>query len=239
MNIKTKKLGVIFDLDGTILDDIPFILNLHVKIADDYNFPLTDELDALLREKTGIPICTTGSNLVRFKALRYLGKKIKLPFFSRMKVIFHTKTVIYEFFKNCPLIEGTQETLRFLSKKNVKIGMFTNASRLEIKRIFNGREEILDYFKGNIIAKDDVKHKKPHPEGIIKLINKWGLAPQNVMIFGDYETDIQAGKEAGVITVGVLSGVGTLELFKKLKTDYVIQDISEIPLKFPNLEFEK
>ena len=124
-----------------------------------------------------------------------------------------------------------------MKKNNVNIGMCTNASRSEMKLIFNGREEILKYFDGNIITKDDVKNKKPNPEGIFKLINKWGISPQNIMIFGDYETDIQAGKEAGIITVGVLSGVGTLELFKKLKADYVINDISEIPLKFPKLMF--
>ncbi len=229
--------GVIFDLDGTILDDIPYVLNIHVKITEDNNFPLTDELDALLRENTGIPLCITGSNLVRFKALNYLGKKIKLPFFNRLKMMNKAKKFIYEFFKKCPLIKGTQETLRFLKENNVKIGMFTNASRLEIKRIFNGREEILKYFEGNIITKDDVKHKKPHPEGIIKLINKWGILPQNTVIFGDYKSDIQAGKEAGITTVGVLSGVGDLEHFKRCNADYIIQDISEIPVKFPKLMF--
>ena len=237
MNIKTKKVGVIFDLDGTILNDIPYILNFHVKIANYYNFPLTDELDALLREKTGIPMCTTGSNLVRFKSMNYLGKKIKLPFFSRMKLIINTKRKLSDYVYKCPLVEGTQETLRFLIENNVKIGIFTNASRSEIKRIFNGREEILNLFNGNIVSKDDVKNKKPHPEGIFKLINKWGLSPHNIVIFGDSPTDIQAGKEAGVITVGVLSGVGNLHHFKKCNADYVIQDISVIPLKFPNLEF--
>ncbi|MHA1475283.1 MAG: HAD family hydrolase [Promethearchaeota archaeon] len=237
MNIKTKKVGFIFDLDGTILDDIPHILNYHIKIANEYNYPLTDELDALLREKTGIPMCTTGSNLVRFKSMNYLGKKIKLPFFSRMKLIINTKTKLSDYVFKCPLVEGTQDTLNFLKDNNVKIGMFTNASRLEIKRIFNGREEILKYFEGNIITKDDVKHKKPHPEGILKLLNKWGLLPHNVIILGDYISDIKAGIKAGIITVGVLSGVGTLELFKKFKPNYVINDISEIPLKFPNLEF--
>jgi len=152
-------------------------------------------------------------------------------------MMFHTKKVIYEFFKNCPLIDGTQETLCFLKKNKVKLGICTNASRSEMNEIFNSREEILEYFEGNIITKDDVKHKKPDPEGVFKLINKWGISPQNIMIFGDYETDIQAGKEAGIITVGVLSGSGNLDLFKKLKADYVIQDISEIPLKFPDLEF--
>ena len=34
-----KEMGFIFDLDGTILDDIPFILNLHKKVVDDYNVP--------------------------------------------------------------------------------------------------------------------------------------------------------------------------------------------------------
>jgi len=237
LNIKTKEVGFIFDLDGTILDDIPFILNIHKKIADYYNFPLTDELNALLWEKVGIPICITDSNLVRFKALNYLGKKIQIPFFKRLKMMNQVKNLIYDYFKICPLIEGTQETLRFLKENDVKIGMFTNASRLEIKRIFNGREEILKYFEGNIIAKDDVKHKKPNPEGILKLLNKWRLLPQNVIILGDYISDIKAGIKAGIITAGVLSGAGTLEVFKKFKPDYILQDISEIPLKFPKLEF--
>jgi len=227
--------GVIFDLDGTILDDIPYVLNIHVKITEDYNFPLTDELDTLLREKTGIPLCTSGSKFGRFKAMMFLGKKMKLPFFSRVKLMMQTRNELNEYCKNCPLIDGTQEILRILSENNLKIGMFTNSSRSEIEIIFNGREEILNYFKGNIIAKDDVKHKKPHPEGIIKLINKWGILPQNTVIFGDYKSDIQAGKEAGIITVGVLSGVGDLEHFKRCNADYIIQDISEISLKFPNL----
>ena len=237
MGKKKKEMGVIFDLDGTILDDIPFILNLHKKIAVDYNFPLTDELDALLREKVGIPLCITGANLVRFKVLNYLGKKIKIPFFKRFKMMNQAKKSIYEFLKDCPLVEGTQETLRFLKENNVKIGMFTNASRFEIKKYFKDREEILIYFEGNIISKDDVMHKKPHPEGIIKLLYKWGIAPQDVIIFGDYISDIQAGKKAGIVTAGVLSGAGEEQNFKNYNADYIIQDISEIPLKFPNLKF--
>jgi len=151
--------------------------------------------------------------------------------------MFQTRNILYEFIQKCPLINGTQEILKYLRENNVTIGMFTNATRNEIKSIFNGREDILKYFKGNIIAKDNVKQKKPHPEGIIKLIDKWGLSPQNIMIFGDSPSDIQAGKKAGIITVGVLSGAGTLQLFKKLNADYIIKDISEIPLKFPNLKF--
>ena len=235
--MKTKEIGVIFDLDGTILDDIPKILNIHSEIANEYNFPLTSELNTLLREKTGIPLCISGSKLGRFKAMMFLGKKMKLPFISRVKLTMQTKNKLYEYCKKCPLIDGTQATLSFLRKNNVKIGMFTNSSRSEIKIIFHGREEILEYFEENIIAKDDVKHRKPDPEGIIKLMNKWGLSPQNVIIFGDYASDIQAGKGAGITTVGVLSGVGDLEHFKKCNADYIIQDISEIPLKFPNLNF--
>ena len=227
--------GVIFDLDGTIFDDIPYILNLHVKIAGYYDFPLTDELDKLLRENTSIPICTSGSSLEIFKAMNYLGKKINLTFLRRIKMMLRIKNEMYDYIKNCPLIDGSQEILQFLSENNVKIGMFTNSSRSEIEIIFNGQKDILKYFEGNIISRNDVKHRKPHPEGIFKLINKWGISPQNVMIFGDYKLDIQAGKEAGITTVGVLSGVGDLEHFKRCKADYIIQDISEIPVKFPKL----
>nr|QEE15695.1 putative HAD-hydrolase [Candidatus Prometheoarchaeum syntrophicum] len=228
-------MGVIFDLDGTIIDDVPFIINIHRKIAEDYNFPLTDELDALFREKVGIPLSITGSAIERYEVMMFLGKKMNLNFFRRIKMMFQARNVLYEFVQKCPLIDGTQETLEFLKINNVKIGMFTNASRNEIKSIFDGREDILNYFEGNIISKDDVKHKKPHPEGVMKLLHKWGFSPQNIMIFGDSPKDILAGKKAGIITVGVLSGAGTFELFQKVKADYIINDISEIPLKFPNL----
>jgi len=230
--MKEKEMGFIFDLDGTIIDDIPYILNIPRKVARDYNYPLTDELDELFLKKTSIPLCISGSKFDRFRAVNFLGKMIKLPFLTRMSMVIRVKRDFDGYFKNCPLIEGTYETLRFLEKKNAKIGIFTNATRSEIKTIFNGREEILDFFKGNIITKDDVKHKKPHPEGILKLISKWGLSPQKVAIIGDYSADIEAGKEAGVITIGVLSGIGTIDLFKKCKVEYILHDISEIPLIF-------
>ena len=59
--MKEKEMGFIFDLDGTILDDISYILNIPRKVARDYNYPLTDELDELLLKKTSIPLCISGS----------------------------------------------------------------------------------------------------------------------------------------------------------------------------------
>lgn len=41
------------------------------------------------------------------------------------------------------------------------------------------------------------------------------------------------------VTAGVLSGAGEEQYFKKYNADYIIQDISEIPVKFPKLTFKK
>ncbi len=42
---------------------------------------------------------------------------------------------------------------------------------------------------------------KPHPEGVHKLLRRWGAAPQSSVMVGDYVFDLQAGRAAGTATV--------------------------------------
>jgi HAD superfamily phosphatase len=53
-----------------------------------------------------------------------------------------------------------------------------------------------------VVTMDDVEHLKPHPEGLLRLLN--GAAPREALYLGDNVDDALASKRAGVPFLGVL-----------------------------------
>ncbi|HEX6859843.1 MAG TPA: HAD family hydrolase [Caulobacteraceae bacterium] len=46
----------------------------------------------------------------------------------------------------------------------------------------------------------DHPDRKPNPGMILRALTEWGLEPSNVVLVGDKETDLEAGRRAGVTT---------------------------------------
>ena len=71
---------------------------------------------------------------------------------------------------------------------------------------------------------------KPQPDMINLAVEKTGFSKEETVIFGDrLYTDIASGYNAGVTTVFVLSGEGTMEDVEKsdIKPDYIYKDVKE------------
>lgn len=77
-----------------------------------------------------------------------------------------------------------------------------------------------------IIGHEDVKHSKPDPEGINKVLEKLGLNDGYYM--GDNVTDILAGKNAGLKTIGVKWSPKGYDLIQKENPDLLVDYFSEI-----------
>ena len=74
---------------------------------------------------------------------------------------------------------------------------------------------------------------KPQTFGLEKVMQAKGYSPKQVILVGDrLETDIAAGRKAGVITVLVLSGISTLKEAENaafpLKPHYIISTLKEL-----------
>lgn len=75
---------------------------------------------------------------------------------------------------------------------------------------------------------------KPNPEMPLLAMKKYGFSPEETAVMGDrLYTDIACGKNAGISTVFVLSGEGTLEDIPNsdVKPDYVYKNIKELYLE--------
>jgi len=93
----------------------------------------------------------------------------------------------------------TKSTLRRLAsyKKAIITNTPTDCAR-QILRKF----EIEQYFK-EIITSDDVLKAKPDPEIVFKACERLNVDPKKVILVGDTESDVKAGRAAGCTVIGL------------------------------------
>ncbi|OAB29950.1 haloacid dehalogenase [Paenibacillus macquariensis subsp. defensor] len=88
---------------------------------------------------------------------------------------------------------------------------------------------ISQYFEV-IIGRDQVSQGKPHPEMVEKASHALGIEPQNIVVIGDTNADMQMGKQAGVkLTIGISILSESTECL--LDADVMITDYRDLKLK--------
>jgi phosphoglycolate phosphatase len=79
-----------------------------------------------------------------------------------------------------------------------------------------------------ILGGDSAAEKKPHPALLHSVLERFQVSAARALIVGDGDTDIEAGKRAGVITCGVTYGLGRKDDLIAAKPDVMIDNISEL-----------
>jgi len=233
MSHNKKKIGIIFDLDGTLLDSMDFFMHdIPKEIADYYGV----EFSPLKQEKIASLLLDVfggqkgGGKFLVVKVMWKVAKRFDVPWHKRFKFLKITQDIYHKGVSKIPIIHGVEKTLDYLSENyNIIFGINTTGSYAEVLERFEGRMEFLERFSNNIITRDRVKYMKPSPEGIITLSNKWGIPINRVVMVGDMKSDINAGKSAGAITIGVTSGFYTKEMMEEVNPDYILSDVTQIP----------
>ena len=95
-----------------------------------------------------------------------------------------------------------------------------------VRRILQSLES-LDLFDA-ILGGDSVKSKKPDPEGMLHLLDRFQCAPEMAVLVGDSPVDIETGKRAGVYTCVVNYGLGDPKEIASVGPDCSIDHLSEL-----------
>ena len=69
---------------------------------------------------------------------------------------------------------------------------------------------------------------KPEPDVVLRSIAALGAKPEDCIFVGDSETDMEAGRRAGVKTCAVRYGYGNPETLARWEPDYWISDLREL-----------
>lgn len=124
------------------------------------------------------------------------------------------------------IYESVPKTMRILKAKGIKLGIVSGKFRYRINEILKRADlqEIFDY----IVGGEDVVNQKPNPEGVLKVIEKFNLKPEEILYIGDSLIDQETAKTVGMSFIATLTGETKKHEFNDLNVFKYIDDISEL-----------
>ena len=191
---------VIYDCDGVILDSIESNYIFYNRIMDGLRRPHIDRL------------CEVSERVLH----TYSYLDVIEHFFGndpqKNEAIAIGKTIRYkELMPYMRREEGLVETLTALQGK-VDLAVCTNrASSMEMIIEDFG----LEGFFGCIMTAGKVRNPKPHPEPLFKVLEHYGISPQEALFVGDSEVDRQAAAAARVPFIAYKSDLPALAVIER------------------------
>lgn len=207
----------IFDIDGTLLDTLE---NLCICMSD------TMEHFGYQRITPEDTRYFVGDGYQKFveRALLHCGDANLSNFEEACKVyrgIFKEKCV-----NGIKPYEGIVEALDTLKENGIKVGVLSN--KPQHGAVENMNQVFGEQYFSKVLGENEGVPKKPNPTMLLKMIEEFGLKKDEVMYFGDTNTDMKTGKSAGVITVGVTWGFRDVEELERFLPEYIIHHPREI-----------
>lgn len=95
---------------------------------------------------------------------------------------------------------GARELLHALRDRGCRLGVLTRNAH-ELALVTLQAVGMGDCFASDDILGRDEAPPKPHPGGLLHLAQKWGIAPQELVMVGDYRFDLECAKAAGARSV--------------------------------------
>jgi len=200
--------AVIFDCDGVMFDSRQANINYYNHILAHFGLPpMTTEDIEFVHMNTAM------------ESLNHIFRDS--PYVARAQE-YRLNLDYIPFIKDMVMEPGLKEVLDFL-KPDFGLAVATNRSNTIGKVLeLNGLSQYFDI----VVSSLDVKNPKPHPESIFKILDFFGIEPQECFYVGDSEVDFQVCRAAGVPLIAYKN--------KALKAHIHVESLAEVKevLKF-------
>ena len=195
--------GLIFDMDGLILDTETISNKLLIDIFSKYDINLNEE------------IISKTIGLEKKKAIKvfeeYLGDNIPIKDIINL----HKKVVNDYLEKNgVPVKLGLIELLNYLDEEKIKKVVATSSYRKVAENVLI-RANVYNRFD-DIICGDEIKESKPLPDIFLKALEKLNLPADEVIVLEDSRMGILASHRAKIKSIMIPDILPADEETKKL-----------------------
>jgi phosphoglycolate phosphatase len=212
-SISNTKL-VIFDLDGTLLDsseDIAWVAN---RTLDAFGYPRMD--DSLIKERIGWGVVMLLKQIMPDTSHEKIdeAKRVFLDLYSSHLLV---KSVLYP---------GVIDTIEHLLGKDKKLAVLTNKPVSLSVRIIDELFAPGTFIK--VLGGDSLPAKKPDPAPVINIMETLCAGPEESVIVGDSPVDVEAGKGAGISTIGAAYGFRGIHELIEADADIIIESFAEL-----------
>ena len=205
--------GVLFDMDGVLVDSECFICKAAVEMFE--------EKGLTVKKEDFIPFVGTGEN-------RYIGgvaEKYNFPI-NIEQVKARTYEIYEKIVKNkIQALPGAKEFIERCRQKSLKLALVTSAD--EVKMLINLKEIGIPTSKFDVLINGlDVERKKPFPDIYLKAAGELGLKPENCLVVEDAVSGVNAAKAAGMRCLALLTSFNEKDL---IGSDWIIQNLKSAP----------
>jgi len=186
--------AILFDLDGVIIDSMP-------AMRDAFKTAYRDVVDASPDDEALEPLFQQYCKYLGY-AFTEIMDRMSLPHSMYEPFVRHSA----EFKHRVRVNEGMPSLLKNLHTEGMKLTVATGKDGYRARDLLDLLD--LSQYLDIVTGSDEVKHGKPAPDMLLMQMDALRVLPHEAIIVGDSPADIQAGKAAGVTTVGVLWGYG-------------------------------
>jgi HAD superfamily hydrolase (TIGR01509 family) len=182
MTRSTPPRAVVFDLDGTLIDSLPYVLAAIVHAVEPFGGRPTENIFA-----------TLGGPPDRFMTTLVNDLKDVPVALQRMEA-FHRE--------NMHLIrpfEGVMPLLERLRAAGVQLAIWTGRDRVSADWLL--RQHAIHEFFSTVVCGDDLPTHKPDPAGLVEIMSRLGVKPSETLFVGDADVDVLGGEACGVDTL--------------------------------------
>lgn len=181
--------GLIFDLDGTLVDSMPIHFDGWKKACDRFGAHIDPDF---LRFHTGSPGWAIATAIIETSGLNGIVAVDQIM-----------KVKLEEFYKSQHLIKPIEPVAEIVRKYYGRLPMAvgTGGHREAVERTLEvtGMRKYFDI----VMTANDVVNYKPHPETFLKCAEMMNIEPQLIEVFEDGDLGIEAAVRAGMVATDV------------------------------------
>ena len=203
---------VCFDLDGTIIDSYNTIYKTTVKTLK------------ILKISGPLPENEFYKRIGHHFIDIFREMNVHVPNFEEFIEVY--KEHYFDFIDDSKIFKGVIDTLEFLNKNNILVSLLTTKMQSQADKIID-HFNLRNHFSFVMGRREGIANK-PSGEPLLFICDALNVIPENTLMVGDTELDIQCGKNAGAQTCAALYGYRTRKTMEAENPTYLISNIMEL-----------
>jgi HAD superfamily hydrolase (TIGR01509 family) len=211
--------AIIFDLDGTLIDSIDVYRAIIIDIMDWLGMEMSLSRELLFEG------FSQGKKLSDILLPPDLEDRVRtVEQFNVLAIRAFRETFLQGKVK---LINGVNRLFRELKGRGFSLAIVTSSST-EVVVPFLKAKKLHSHLKC-VLGRTEVPRLKPFPDPLLKCMEILNVEPCESIYVGDSVIDIQAGKAAEMVTVGVLTGTTDLNRLEAEAPDAIMDSVGDLP----------
>jgi beta-phosphoglucomutase len=215
---QSTKRALIFDMDGTIVDNMAFHTQSWVTFFERRGRAI--DADEFFRTTAG----RQGKEIIRSHMGEDLGD-------DEVAVLNHEKEAVYRelYAPHLKAVDGFEDLIADARSQGIALAVGTAAPPANVEFTLDGLD-LRRHFE-TIVGATDVPRGKPHPDVFLEAAKRCGAEPANCIVFEDAPLGVEAARRAGMRVVVITTTLPAESFAEFDNVIAIVDDFSSLSLE--------